>query len=287
MVKLSFLTLSLLMTSVQAFAPSSPIRSSSLNVKMNMASPNNISDDSRRSFLQNAASIAVAGISLLQSPTPALALGGGLKKVNAKLQAYGVPPIANLPDGFSPLAEIWGRGKNRDPLLVSFVHPLDWVVTVPSQDVNGEDGTIQAGEYAKGDTATFFVYMDRGKVENIASQSKDLFEDALIKSISQKGSNIYQNFKVTKLVPKTVDGQEYMICDFKYTLLTGAGFEVDRQGVASVTSVGGNSVQVLWTASTAIRWKKTEQQLRTIADSFRCYAGGLEGSKVEYAGDIA
>ena len=70
-----------------------------------------------------------------------------------------------IADGFSPLLEIWGKGKNRDPLLVQFAHPLDWVVTLPSQDVNGEDGTIQAGEYAKGDTATFFVYAEPGKVE--------------------------------------------------------------------------------------------------------------------------
>lgn len=286
MVKLSILTLSLI-TSANAFAPLANNRNSIALTQMRSASSsssdnNPLSEDSRRSFFTKTASVALAGVSLLQNPSKALALGGGLKKVNAKLQAYGVPPIASIPDGFSPLAEVWGRGKNRDPLLVSFVHPIDWVITVPSQDVNGEDGTIQAGEYAKGDTATFFVYMDPGKVDNISSQPKELFENALIKSISQKGSNIYQNFKVTKLVPKTVDGQEYMICDFKYTLLTGAGFEVDRQGVASVTSVGENSVQVLWTASTAIRWKKTEQQLRTIADSFRCYAGGLEGSKIEY-----
>ena len=76
-----------------------------------------------------------------------------------------------------------------------------------------------------------------------------------------------------------------MICDFKYTLLTGAGFEVDRIGVASVTSVG-NNVEVLWTASTALRYKKTETQLRTIADSFRCYADGLDMAKLQYADDI-
>ncbi len=63
------------------------------------------------------------------------------------------------------MAEVWGKGKNRDPLLVSFLHPVDWVVTLPSQDVNGEDGTIQAGEYAKGDTATFFVYTEEGKID--------------------------------------------------------------------------------------------------------------------------
>lgn len=215
----------------------------------------------------------------------------------------------SVPGGFSPLAEVWGKGKNRDPLLVSFVHPSDWVVTLPSQDVNGEDGTIQAGEYAKGDTATFFVYSEPGKVEvsniyiffiqnktrnityinhfdwnvsqNLAQAPKELFQKALIKSISQKGDNLYQNFKVTKLVPKTVNGQDYMICDFKYELLTGAGFEVDRVGVASVTSVGDN-VEVLWCASTRQRYKKTEEQLRTMADSFRCYSGGLDNAKIDY-----
>lgn len=63
------------------------------------------------------------------------------------------------------MAEIYGRGANRTPILVAFGFPLDWVVTLPSQDVNGEDGTIQAGEYAKGDTATFFVLPNQSKVE--------------------------------------------------------------------------------------------------------------------------
>ncbi len=73
-----------------------------------------------------------------------------------------------------------------------------------------------------------------------------------------------------------------MICDFKYSLLTGAGFEVDRVGVASVTSVG-NDVELLWSASTRQRYRKTEEQLRTIAGSFRCYADGLDMAKIEYA----
>lgn len=49
--------------------------------------------------------------------------------------------------------------------MVTFSHPVDWVVTYPSNDVNGEDGTIQAGEYAKGDTATLFVYNEAGNVD--------------------------------------------------------------------------------------------------------------------------
>lgn len=236
-----------------------------------------LESDRRNFFTAVGSAIALSTL----STSPAHAIGGGLKKVNAKLLQYGVPIINELPSGFSPLAEIWGKGKNRDPLLVSFVHPIDWVVTLPSQDVNGEDGTIQAGEYAKGDTATFFVYSDEGKVDNISEQPKELFQKAIIKSISQKGDNVYQNFKVTKLTPRTIDGQDYMLCDFKYQLLTGAGFEVDRIGIASITSVG-NNVELLWTASTAQRYKKTQDSLRTIADSFRCYSDGLELAKLAY-----
>lgn len=79
--------------------------------------------------------------------------------------SFGLPGLANVPNGYSAIAEIYGKGANRSPLLVAFGFPIDWVVTLPSQDVNGEDGTIQAGEYAKGDTATFFVLPNSGKIE--------------------------------------------------------------------------------------------------------------------------
>ena len=81
------------------------------------------------------------------------------------MRSFGLPALSNVPSGYSALAEIYGKGANRSPLLVAFGFPLDWVVTLPSQDVNGEDGTIQVGEYAKGDTATFFVVPNEGKVE--------------------------------------------------------------------------------------------------------------------------
>lgn len=180
----------------------------------------------------------------------------------------------------TPLLEVWGKGANRFPLLVQMNYPVTWVVTLPSNDVNGEDGTIQAGEYAKGDTATLFVYEEEGNVKNIASADKSLFERVLIKAISQKGSNMYQNFKVTKVVPQSTEeygGKEYVICDFKYELLTGAGFEVDRRGVAAITSEGP-AVEVLWAASTRERFKKTEESLRDITSSFRVYADGLNFS---------
>eukprot|EP00584_Thalassiosira_punctigera_P004902 CAMPEP_0172529452 /NCGR_PEP_ID=MMETSP1067-20121228/3519_1 /TAXON_ID=265564 ORGANISM="Thalassiosira punctigera, Strain Tpunct2005C2" /NCGR_SAMPLE_ID=MMETSP1067 /ASSEMBLY_ACC=CAM_ASM_000444 /LENGTH=295 /DNA_ID=CAMNT_0013313501 /DNA_START=102 /DNA_END=989 /DNA_ORIENTATION=+ len=238
-----------------------------------------ISGTTRRGFMDNVASAtaAIAGGSfLLTAPSPAIAYG--LNKANDKLASYGLPGLSNVPNGYSALAEIYGKGANRSPLLVAFGFPLDWVVTLPSQDVNGEDGTIQAGEYAKGDTATFFVVPNESKVENIQEKDKEFFKSALIAAISQKGSNIYQDFKIIKAEPITVDKAKYMLVDFKYTLLTGAGFEVERRGVASITSAG-DGVQLLWAASIAARFKnKTEGQLRNIIQSFRCYADGLNFS---------
>lgn len=158
---------------------------------------------SRRSFLsQTAATIAFVGAGgltgngLMIPIDVANAATTGAKKVNAALKAYGLPQVAGVPDGLTPLLEIYGKGKNRFPILVGFNYPLTWIVTTPSNDVNGEDGTIQAGEYAKGDTATFYVYEEPGHVSNLHSQPKELFEKALMKSIGQKGDNMYQNFKV-------------------------------------------------------------------------------------------
>ena len=124
--------------------------------------------DSRRTFLSKvtAATIATAGLGTTSGVLvpPAASAVGGMTKVNAKLQAFGLPSVPKI-DGLNPLLYLYGKGANRFPLLVTFSHPLDWVVTLPNNNVNGEDGTIQAGDYAKGDTATLFVYTDPGNVK--------------------------------------------------------------------------------------------------------------------------
>uniref|UniRef100_A0A7R9WJF7 PsbP C-terminal domain-containing protein n=1 Tax=Pseudictyota dubia TaxID=2749911 RepID=A0A7R9WJF7_9STRA len=254
------------------------VRSDSAPTRTSTALYNEVPTASRRRFFGTvgAAAGAVATSSLLQGPV-APAHAAKLSKVNAKLEALGLPAMGKVPDGFSPLLELWGKGANRFPLLVNFAHPLDWVVTTPSLDLNSEDGTVQAGEYGKGDTATFFVYEDEGNVADIASQPKSFFENVLQKAISQKSANIYQNFKVTNIQPTKggYQDQTYMIVDFKYQLVTGAGFEVDRKAVASVTSQG-KAVEALWCASTAVRYKKLEPALRDIASSFRVYSDGLD-----------
>lgn len=238
--------------------------------------------DSRRTFFSKTAGMAVAGLGCPFLPMGAANAVTGVSKVNAKLKGYGLPAISDLQGGFSPLLEVYGKGKNRFPILVKFNYPLSWVVTLPSNDVNGEDGTVQAGDYAKGDTATFYVYEEPGHVKDIASQSKSFFEKAVIKAISQKGDNMYQSFKVIKTEPVERDGQQYVLVDFKYELLTGAGFTVDRRGVASVTSQG-NAVEVLWVATIATRYKKMDETLHYIAESFRCYTDGLNLSDDLYA----
>jgi hypothetical protein len=235
--------------------------------------------DSRRAFITQAAGTSalllggLASGSGVMAPMPAQAVSGE-KKVNAKLLGYGLPALENVPSGMTPLLEVYGKGKNRDPLLVSFSYPLSWVKIIPSNNMNGEDGTIQAGDMGKGDTTTLYLYTDRGGVKNIAKQDKELFDQAIRKSIGQRGDNMYQNFKLTKIVPQG----DYVIVDFKYQLITGAGFEVDRNGVASICSVG-DSVQVLWSATTSLRYKKVEQTLRDISSTFRCYADGINLSE--------
>lgn len=239
--------------------------------------------DSRRDFFSKTAGMAVVGLGCPFLPIDAANAVTGTGKVNAKLKGFGLPPVSDVQGGFSPLLEVYGKGRNRFPILVQFNYPLSWVVTVPSNDVNGEDGTVQAGEYAKGDTATFFVYEEPGNIKNIANEPKSFFEKAVIKAISQKGDNMYQSFKLTKTEPVTHGDQQYVLVDFKYELLTGAGFTVDRRGVASVTSQG-KAVEVLWCATISQRYKKVEDTLRYIAGSFRCYTDGLNLSDELYTG---
>ena len=134
-----------------------------LSVGGNAFSMKMTASDSRRAFLAKIAATTAAVTAGVLAPSPALAVGGK-NKVNTKLLSFGLPP-AVIPDGLTPLCHIYGIGKNRFPVLVTFSHPVDWVVTYPNNDSNGEDGTIQAGEYGKGDTATFFVFDEPGNVK--------------------------------------------------------------------------------------------------------------------------
>jgi len=274
----SILSFAMMATGASGFALSqAPSKTTTTQIAASM----NDEGNSRREFFAQTLSAAALASTGVLAPLPANAASAA-DKVNQRLQAYGLPPITKVPSGMKPLLEVYGKGKNRFPLLVLMTHPLTWVVQLPSNDANGEDGTIQAGEYAKGDTATFFLYSDEGHIDDVGAQPKAFFERALIKAISQKGANVYQNFKVIKATPQKENpdyaGKDYVLCDFKYDLLTGAGFEVERRGVAAVTSTGP-AVEVLWAASTRERFKKTEGTLRDIVGSFRVWGDGLNFSE--------
>ena len=81
----------------------------------------------------------------------------------------------------------------------------------------------------------------------------------------------YEDVKIKKIKLVTQDdGQEMLKLDFGYTLLTRAGFTVERKGKASAL-LANDAVVGLITATTALRYKELESQLDTMTDTFRAY----------------
>ncbi|KAK7240863.1 hypothetical protein SO694_00056212 [Aureococcus anophagefferens] len=148
----------------------------------------------RRGALAGGASLVAAGLVSL-APAPALAYD--LAKYNRKLDKLGLPPVAGIPDGFSPVLSSVNQDQS---LIVQFNHPNAWLVA---------------------------------------------FYALIAKGLAQKGDNQFQNFRVRAVSP----GSPNAVVDFEYELLTGAGFTVERRGVAA----------------------KLEPELRKIVDSFRVY----------------
>jgi len=228
---------------------------------------------SRRQALSSVAGAAFGvGVSC-GSSRPAVAFGA-LDRVNRDLRNQGLPLVEKVPDGLSPLLEVYGKDQDngRSRYLVQFFYPSLWVVQKPSITVNGEDGTIAAGDYQKGDSATFYVGEPLPSGKNLQELPLSFFEETVRKGISQKGDNIYQSLKVKKVIPGPTgyQGTQYYLVDFKYELVTGAGFTVERSALASVTAVGSNT-QALICATTNKRYKKLEPVFRDIVNSFRVY----------------
>lgn len=223
---------------------------------------------SRRQSFSAAVAAAVLG---QMDAAPANAMP--VDKYVKQLKAYGLPVPDSVPDGFDPSIGFYGKAvPGQVPLLVTFNSPGGWIVVRPNIDVNGEDGTMSTGDYGKGDSASLFVGPPLKPGESLESMSKDYFSDLLLAGVTQKGANLVQNFKLISVKPSTDKTETpYFLVDFKYELLTGAGFEVARRGCGSVTAVGGKGVQAMIGASTTGRFKKTEPLLREVARSFRVY----------------
>ncbi|KAJ1455654.1 hypothetical protein M885DRAFT_519338 [Pelagophyceae sp. CCMP2097] len=212
----------------------------------------------RRDFL--GAGAAAACLPFLVAAAPANA--ASLNKVEKALSGLGLPALGELPGGFNALLETYSQGRGNKPLLVRFAFPSSWLVVKPSVNTNGESGTISAGDYGKADSASLFVSPEVGELT-----SREFLNKVVVAGISQRGDNQYQSFKLGKVTP----GEKgYTLVEYKYELLTGAGFVIERTGVASVTSVGTGS-QALITVTTSTRWKKLEDTLKAVANSFRVY----------------
>eukprot|EP00967_Tisochrysis_lutea_P041423 scaffold49786_cov25-Tisochrysis_lutea.AAC.2 len=196
------------------------------------------------------------------------------------LESQGFPPLPNV-NGLSPLVEYIGAAppanidgsKTKDrafsnTLLVKFLYPSGWLVEFPTITENGEAGKIAANNYLKGDFADF-VAVRLPADKNLDNLDKEFYRNFLS---SQMTKDVFEDVKVKKMKRATgTDGVEVAYIDFSYTLLTRAGFEVNRKGVACVHLVG-DTVVGLVTGTTEQRFKGLEADLRTCAESFRAYA---------------
>lgn len=225
----------------------------------------------RRDAIGSVIGGASAALGILGAPRGASAVSAD--KFNNEMLGYGVKDTKPCPDGFSPLIEFYGKAiSGVEPLLVTYNSPDGWLVVRPNIDNNGEDGTISSGDYGKGDTTSFFLGPQLKSGESL--EDRATIEKIVFAGLTVKGASQVQGFKMGK--PKKLEAdtlQPYYLVDYSYTLLTGAGFEINRKGCGSVTAAGDKNTQALLGATTDIRWKKTEVSLREAAESFRCYAG--------------
>lgn len=242
---------------------------------------------SRRDVLARAAVAAVGAPALLQFPLPAFADVRGInedmprdeREINRFLKSMGYSEI-KVPSGASPLVEYIGAApaanidgiKARErafksALLVRFVYPSGWLVQTPTITENGEAGTIGANNYIKGDSAQFTA------VPLPAGKELDELKGEFFKGFvaAQMSNDVYEDVKIKKpKVVKQADGTDLCLFDLSYTLLTRAGFTVERLGVGSAQIVDG-AVVGLVTATTLQRYKDLEGLLRAACESFRAY----------------
>lgn len=240
------------------------------------------SSQSRRSFLTQTAS------TLLLAPLAAGAdvrganenMPKNMKEVNKFLTNLGFPEMTPA-NGLSPLLEYIGtaaaanidgfKTKERpykETLLVRFLYPSGWLTEVPSITENGEAGNIGANNYLKGDSCNFAA-ATRPAGKNLAELDKEYFKSFIS---TQMTNDVYEDVKIKKVkMVTTPDGVELAEFDFTYSLLTRAGFTVNRRGVAAC-QVMGDSIVGLVAATTELRWKELEPALRQSVDSFRAYS---------------
>jgi len=232
----------------------------------------------RREHFDSAARalLPLAVAPFLTSPLPASA--EPFDKQNKLLKVAGLPPVKpdDVPKGFNLLvdvldqSEIYGRVRERDPVIVQFVYPSSWLVVRPVVDKNGQSGTITAGNQKTETAALFVVPNDTGAKGKLKDQPMSFWEGLVGRWISQKGETSSGLKILSKYAAEASSSDEYMVVNYRYELATGAGFTVYRRGVGAVTTTD-KSVECLFTATTEEKFRKVGPTLQKIVDSFRCY----------------
>ncbi|CAJ1387344.1 unnamed protein product [Effrenium voratum] len=208
-----------------------------------------------------------------------------------KLDTYALSSIApteEAPSGWQWVVEGLGltadaymnnqKFKGGEPTIVRFLCPPFWSVAKPQIDYNGASGTVQINNYAKGDSATVFV--DAEFKGNVADMQVKEAKATLFRALTLKGTSSLQGLKVNKV--SEVEGlPNYKLVDFEWTLFTGAGFEIDRDGFAMITQISpGGPLQVFWGGVVSTRYREMKDTLLDVVKSFRA-AKVPEGIKIE------
>lgn len=239
------------------------------------ASPAAIPQVGRATFLRGLGNVAAGSLVMPMGPSSAQAKS--FEEAKAALATFGLTGLAlnePPPNGWKCVVEpiglandaYYGRFKlGAEPQVVSFAIPPLWVVSKPNIDYNGAAGTVQANDYGKGDSATLFVDTSfKGSLDKLTKQD---FQEELKKALTTKGKAFIEDMKVSKVS----DGEPgYKIVEYSYEIESAAGFSINRNGIASMCQVGSSgNLQMFWTGVVTPRWGAMQDDLTTIAKTFR------------------
>jgi len=169
------------------------------------------------------------------------------------------------PVGLAADSEVSKNKLGAEPMVCTFVVPPLWIVNTPNIDFNGAAGTLQANDYNKGDSAT--LYVDTKFTGNLNELTKNLAQAEVKKALTMKGKGFIEALKVRKVR----DGSPgYKIIEYDYEIESGAGFTINRNGIAAFTQVGkAGNLQILWCGTLTSRYGQMKDSMNNIINSFR------------------
>lgn len=235
--------------------------------------------------------LRLGGAGAASALMPQVALAKTKQEAAEELKSYAMADIApaeDAPSGWQWVVE--GVGLTQDaymnnqkfltsePTIVRFLAPPFWNVATPRIDYNGASGTIQINNYGKGDSATIFI--DTEFKGNLSDMKSADYKKTFYRALTLKGSGSLQGLSIGK-VTDLEGAPGYKLVEMTWTLFTGAGFEIDRDGFAVMTQLSpGGALQILWGGVVSTRYKEMKDTLLQIVKSFRC-AKVPEGIKID------